>query len=550
MEKRYRMMKNAGALQEGAKMEAYSSASETTGEYPSARSWVPQQQVPSPWGGDPTYGTQRFAPPPPPAGMMQMTVDPTYADLHNTSTGMPAFHAHDAQISSTRKRAHGPQVQDLDQYFRQEQAGAFGGSNLSSDGVLSRMEDTQMGWFSYTVSEGQRVLMLERSGSGTLLDGPCRVPRWGRKFLKLQQYVAFPGEFLLVRYRDGKQEHVPGPAKVWFDPRVHALIEKEDALQIAAKEAIVVYSQGEGEDAHVRRRLVTGPAVFIPQPGEWLHTFAWHGSGGVGGRKVPGALKFQKLWLMPDQMYHDVEDVRTADDVVLTIKLMLFFELSEVEKMLDETHDPIGDFINSATSDVIDLVGRYSFDQFKEKTERLNDLKSYPQLMGRAKQVGYEIRKIVYRGYSTAATLQAMHEQAIEARTRLKLERETENQTQELADFKQKRAAERTRLSQQEEKLRHEHDLGLQERRHEQDLRLLREQWEEQQKKQAAEREDELQHQAKVLSQQVDFFQKIRGLDVDLTEYLTQYRADQVIEFRGQDGSISPHVHTPSRSKR
>jgi hypothetical protein len=81
--------------------------------------------------------------------------------------------------------------------------------------------------------------------------------------------------------------------------------------------------------------MLQGPAVFVAQPGEWLHTFSWHGStGGSGYRKVPNALVFQKLWLMPDQMYHDVEDVRTADDAVITVRLMIFFELVDIETML------------------------------------------------------------------------------------------------------------------------------------------------------------------------------------------------------------------------
>jgi len=64
----------------------------------------------------------------------------------------------------------------------------------------------------------------------------------------------------------------------------------------------------------------------------------------MDGKKVPaGALHFQKLWLLPDQMYHDVPDVRTADDAVLTIRLMMFFELVDIETMLSTTHDPIPD---------------------------------------------------------------------------------------------------------------------------------------------------------------------------------------------------------------
>src|SRR5439155_12722972 len=120
----------------------------------------------------------------------------------------------------------------------------------------------------------------------------------------------------------------------------------EDALQLAAKEAVVVYSKAGGTSA-ISRRIEYGPTLFVPRPGEWLHTFSWHASKGghKGAQKVPNSLVFQKLWLMPDQMYHDVTDVRTADDALLTVRLMIFFELTDIERMLDTTHDPIGDFV-------------------------------------------------------------------------------------------------------------------------------------------------------------------------------------------------------------
>ncbi len=56
-------------------------------------------------------------------------------------------------------------------------------------------------------------------------------------------------------------------------------------------------------------------------------------------------------------MYFDVENVRTADDALLIIKVMVFFELVDIEKMLDQTHDPIADFINALSADVVDFVG-------------------------------------------------------------------------------------------------------------------------------------------------------------------------------------------------
>jgi hypothetical protein len=73
------------------------------------------------------------------------------------------------------------------------------------------------------------------------------------------------------------------------------------------------------------------------------------------------------LWVIPDQMYFDVESVRTADDALLVVKLMVFFELADIEMMLDQTHDPIADFINAVTADVIAFVGAATFEDFKQR---------------------------------------------------------------------------------------------------------------------------------------------------------------------------------------
>lgn len=85
----------------------------------------------------------------------------------------------------------------------------------------------------------------------------------------MAHYVAHPGEFLIVQFRDGRQEHLVGPAQLWFDPRMHGKVEKKDALQIASKEAVVVYTR-ETASGEVSRRVVDGPAAFVPEPGAIL----------------------------------------------------------------------------------------------------------------------------------------------------------------------------------------------------------------------------------------------------------------------------------------
>jgi type II secretion system (T2SS) protein E len=398
------------------------------------------------------------------------------------------------------------------------------------------------GMFFHVVEEGQRVLVRESDGSLQIVAGPKRLWAWGRSFQPMRHFIAHPGEFLIVRYRDGRQEHLVGPTEIWFDPRVHQAITSEAALQLSDKEAVVVYSKNAGSDA-VSRRIVNGPAQFMPQPGEWLHTFTWHASQGghLGAVKIPRGLVFQKLWLLPDQMYHDVTDVRTADDAVLTIRLMIFFELINIERMLETTHDPIGDFVNAATSDVVAFVGKYDFEAFKRNVGQLNELDTYRQLASRAEQCGYRINKVVYRGYGAPDALQKMHDEAIEARTKLQLQRATEQQAQDLENYKLDCQITRAVKRREEQSSEVDHDLDLVHRRQQAALEDAERKQSSRRDQSRLEAEQQLAMREKEDAQRRAHLASLRELGVDLTAYLTQARADRVIELRGS--SNGTHVH-------
>jgi hypothetical protein len=61
----------------------------------------------------------------------------------------------------------------------------------------------------------------------------------------------------------------------------------------------------------------------------------------------------------------------------------------------------------------------------------LNEIENYPKLTERAAQIGFEITKVVFRGYFASEKLQKMHDASIQTRTKLKLQLESEIQTQE-----------------------------------------------------------------------------------------------------------------------
>jgi hypothetical protein len=398
-----------------------------------------------------------------------------------------------------------------------------------------------------TIKAGEWAAVWDRRGAVRIVPGPKRVLTFGRKIDLLPCHAAGPHQYLAVRFRDGRVQHLSGPTALWQHPLDHAAIETRNAIMLDANEAIIVYAQ---EPDRVSRRIVRGPVLFVPAASEWLHQFSWHGADPNDARrqKVPHALKFTKLLVIPDQTYFDVQDVRTADDALLVVRLMIFFELVDVQTMLDQTHDPIADFINAVSADVIDFVAARSFDRFKEQTELLNDLASYPQLTQRATRIGYRINKVVYRGYQANAKLQAMHDGAIEARTRLRLEAETERQAQELADLKLQREAERAERRQAMERDDQEHRNALARLAHDEDLR--RRAADEEAKLAALRRRQEMhvEHEQARHRERIAYLQAMNGLQVDLTRYLVaRYQhPDRLIRIdggaRGGNGT-QLHLH-------
>ncbi len=393
-----------------------------------------------------------------------------------------------------------------------------------------------------TIRQGERAAVWDKNGRVKFVDGPRRLFLFRRTVQPLTRHSAGADQYLIVEFNDGHCEHLRGPASVWFDPVAHKEIRVEPALPINSHEAVVVYRR---DDEQVRRRVVRGPAMYVPTEDEWLHEFRWHGADPRDQRrKVPSALKFVKLRTIPDQMYFDVEGVRTADDAMLVIKLMIFFELADIEVMLDQTHDPIADFINAVSADVIDFVGAASFEQFKTLTEQLNDLSSYTNLTRRAERIGYKISKVVYRGYTAGEKLQAMHDSAIETRTSLKLEAETEQQAQELADLKLQREAERATKQGQLEQQQVEHEARMKRIAHEENIRSRRAEQENEAKAKRAMNRIELEHLKAGNAEQIRLLKGMQEMQVDLTRYLVaQYQnPDRLIRIAA-DSQAQLHVH-------
>jgi hypothetical protein len=386
-----------------------------------------------------------------------------------------------------------------------------------------------------TIKQGERALLWKPNGERQLIDGPQRLIRLFADLRVLPKFHAEADEYLVVRFQDGRCEHRPGPAVEWLDPVEHQGIEVREAIELDAHEALVIYKTSEGDE--VVRRVLCGPALHFPEPDEWLHEFSWHGSGarGPGHGKHPHGLCFNKLRIIPDQMYFDIDEVRTSDEALLTVKAMLFFELVDIERMLDRTHDPIADFINALTADVINFAAGDRFEAFKRRTEALSEQETYPQLLARAEAIGYRIDKVVYRGYGASSKLQEMHDSAIEARTQLVLESETEQQSQQLEDFRLEREVLRERTRREEEQAKAAHERSLARAEHEEELRRVAEMREAEANHKRETNAIDLNFRRDAAEQRLVLLAGMRDLDADLTQVLVaeNRNPDRVIELKG-----------------
>lgn len=327
---------------------------------------------------------------------------------------------------------------------------------------------------------------------------------------------------------------------------------------------------------HVERRVVHGPAVFMPDHNEWLHTFSWHGSltkdgkgsktGYAGDTKVPHALNFQVIRSMPDQMYLSVREVRTTDDAALTVHIMMFYEMLSIETMLDSTNDMIGDFVSSATADVMTFASQLTYEHFLQQTHKLSEVANFPILASRMEQTGNKLLKVVYRGYAASSQLQEMHDQAISRRTKLRLEADAAREEQEKRSMELRCRQERSQQEHALEENTAKHKLSVaalqkeQERQladedHAQAMRYAQEEAQIQIERERAHHDEELRRQKEAMELELSRvnqtihaeqakYAALKDMGVDLTQYLCALagaKPDQHLKI--DTGAVPPSVH-------
>ncbi|KAG9393718.1 hypothetical protein J8273_4837 [Carpediemonas membranifera] len=317
-----------------------------------------------------------------------------------------------------------------------------------------------------TIRENEALALWSSDGNCRVIEGPrSKLVFYGKSYQRLSRFYASDSEYLKVTFHDGHIEHVPGPTAMFLEPHRHRTINLEEAWTIDASHVLVVYRKN-SDTSTVDRRIVRGPALFIPLPNEFLHSFRWHGDDPKDKtRKIPNALQFRRLRFGPESStFYNVRDVRTKDDAMITVKVMIFYQLVDVEKMLDSTTDVIGDIIADVCADVVSFAAKLTYEEFLQKTDALSSLDTYNQLKQRADRMGYQLKKVVFRGYHVSDSLQAMHDDAIEKRTMMHIALESAKQEQELQNLTLQMNSDRVEKEHMLDEAKHAHKMAMEAR--------------------------------------------------------------------------------------
>lgn len=400
-----------------------------------------------------------------------------------------------------------------------------------------------VGW--ETLDVGEQVLVYNHEGEARIEEGPKRLFLWREKFERLNRLAVNQNSYARVMYNDGLIEHLKGPCVIYVNPLHHKMVTAVEMQSLDANEALVVYKQD--KDTHeVTRYVQFGPTLFMPKANEWLHEFCWHGVDPDNKtRMIPNKHVFTRIKIIPDQFYYNVDEVRTKDDAAIRVKLMVFFELKDIDTMLNATKDPFADFINCVCADIVAYASKYTYIEFMENSSALNDLANYPQLMDRSKQIGYDISKVVYRGFHTHDKLQMLHDNAVKTRTNLKIAYEKEEREQEMTDMKLKNEKDRIQLEQrlEEENLKHQQAMETDRVKH----KLMMELQKEKNARDVWIQENTAVLEGKKLqdSQTLKYYTSLHDLDVNLNEYIKAQaqRPQKVIRVVADKDSANFHLH-------
>lgn len=367
-------------------------------------------------------------------------------------------------------------------------------------------------------------MIWSRNGRAREIVGPSIQRMFYSTIRFLDRHTALPGEYLVITYKSGTIEHLVGPASVYQNPIRHASIEVQRAIQLSAEtDCIIVVGKTtvEGKESAVyTRRIVTGPAQFIPSVDEAVQPKKWTSFAkelAMEGQE-PSDAASPVISTAPFSMPVRV-GLATSDGFTFTMRLRLILRVRDVARA--SSCDPIGSVWEALRTDIAAAGAQFS-STTTISLDQLGQSGGLPSTSAATKASGLELLDVAVKEVLRPEQIVRAEEKAIAAKARHDAEMEHAKLSAELDQHKA--AARLTCADQNKRVVEAEFDAEAQRARLQFDLEAS-------EQKRRLELEAELRavklesarEENQVL---VDFLGKLKSFDVDLTKYLMRRSKD------------------------
>jgi len=409
-----------------------------------------------------------------------------------------------------------------------------------------------------TVKDGEALAVWDEHGVHTEQIGPQFVRLWMSTIRFLDRFVASENEYLEITDINGRVSHVKGPKAMFCNPTRHKQIRVKSAVVLASpNECLVVYTKRKSTDApfavpsptssaktnvyeeskqepveeavataaaaasivptrdeptrdeprELLRRVVAGPAIFMPRVDEWEHKFNWTNI-------KSGEPETFSVLQTGARRYDTAVNLRTADSVLLNAELSIQFRVADVEQVIEATDDPIAVMQSLLCSDLSEFGtlirsdDMLTSDSRNKVTIQLGNIDTYTKLVNGARNLGLEIVGLCLKCLNASPELQRQYDYATRTKAELASKRAVAEQKQQMADL----------------------ELANQKRRMESEQALASARLTHKLKMKDDEQKLNADHQKRANEEVLNFLTALKNNGVDLTQYL--------VSFSGQKSTI------------
>lgn len=301
-----------------------------------------------------------------------------------------------------------------------------------------------------TIKDGEAAAIWNAKGVHREMIGPQRVWLINSTIRFLTRNKAESHQFLRISHRDGRVEHIEGPAVLYENPAYHDNVCVQDGYRLnSSSECVVAFTSSSSsnqmstyfkaekgisdqkEHANcfsrsyenaVSKRIIRGPTLFTPNPTEHVHKFAWS----TFSPSQNGNERANFEILRTSGISSIMTEVPTVDGFSFNVSLILSYTATSIDKLLDN-HDPMKNLKNGLLFDSQTLGQSFPSDVLKTKKEdvvaKLSNMSSYPSLTNAASKCGLEIDSIQVITLTLCSALceQIQKEQVLSANIRSKI---------------------------------------------------------------------------------------------------------------------------------